>query len=91
MSFPRNPTLYAAGLGVILAQRGQLDEAISVTTEAIQGVRAGWSSGRSLAGLRRTVDLLGQQKYPPATPADCSPRSDVSVEDFPSAVAGCQS
>lgn len=65
--FPRNHTLYAAGLGVILAQRGQLDEAISVTTDAIQGVHAGWSSGRSVASLYRTVDVLGQQKYPPAT------------------------
>ncbi|MGH3772581.1 MAG: helix-turn-helix domain-containing protein [Pseudonocardiaceae bacterium] len=66
VSFPRNRTLYAAGLGLILAQRGQLDEAISVTTEAIQGVHAGLSSGRSVASLHGTLHLLGQQKYPPA-------------------------
>ncbi|MGH3854671.1 MAG: helix-turn-helix domain-containing protein [Pseudonocardiaceae bacterium] len=65
--FPRNHTLYTAGLGVILAQRGQLDEAISVTTAAIQRVHAGWSSGRSVASLHRAVDVLGQQNYPPAT------------------------
>ncbi|MGH3828716.1 MAG: helix-turn-helix domain-containing protein [Pseudonocardiaceae bacterium] len=63
--FPRNHTLYAAGLGLILAQRGQLDEAISVTTDAMHQEFRG--SGRVIANLRRTVDLLGQQKYPPAT------------------------
>jgi hypothetical protein len=67
VSFPRNHTLYTAGLGWVLAQRGQLDEAISVTSEAIQGVHAGHGSGRIVANLHRTADLLGQQKYPPAT------------------------
>lgn len=65
-AFPRNRIGYAAGLGSVLTQRGQFDEAISVTTEAIQGVRAVRGSGRTVATLHRTVDLLGQQKYPPA-------------------------
>lgn len=64
--FPRNRTRYAAGLGSVLTQRGQFDEAISVTTEAIQGVHAVHGSGRTIASLHRAVDLLGQQKYPPA-------------------------
>jgi transcriptional regulator with XRE-family HTH domain len=66
-AFPRNRTSYTASLGSVLAQRGQLDEAISVTTEAIQAVHAGHGSGRIITRLHRTVDLLGQQKYPPAT------------------------
>jgi transcriptional regulator with XRE-family HTH domain len=65
-AFPRNHTLYAAGLGSVLAQRGQFDEAISVLSEAIQGVHAVCGSGLAVASLHRTVDLLGQQKYPPA-------------------------
>lgn len=65
-SFPRNRTLYAAGLGSVLAQRGQLDEAISVTSEAIQAVHVVRGSGLTIASLRQTVDLLGQQKYVPA-------------------------
>ncbi|MBV9143751.1 MAG: helix-turn-helix transcriptional regulator [Pseudonocardiales bacterium] len=64
---PRNHTLYAASLGAVLAQRGQVDEAISVTTKAIQGAPAVCGSGLVVASLHRTVDLLGQQKYPPAT------------------------
>ncbi len=65
-SFPRNRTLYAAGLGSVLVQRGQLDEAISVTSEAIQAVHAVEGSGLTIASLRQTVNLLGQQKYAPA-------------------------
>ncbi|MGH3866490.1 MAG: hypothetical protein ACRDQ4_10205 [Pseudonocardiaceae bacterium] len=53
-------------MGLVLTQRGQLDQAISVTTEAIQTVHAVRGSGRVVASLHRTVDLLGQQKYPPA-------------------------
>jgi transcriptional regulator with XRE-family HTH domain len=65
--YPRNRTHIAANLGFILAQRGQLDEAISVTTEAIQGAPAVCGSGLLVADLHRTVDLLGHQKYTPAT------------------------
>ncbi|MGH3772423.1 MAG: helix-turn-helix domain-containing protein [Pseudonocardiaceae bacterium] len=65
--FPRNHISYAAGLGLILAQRGQLDEAISVTGEALHGAHAVQGSGLVVASLHRTVDLLGQQKYPSAT------------------------
>ncbi|MBV9139922.1 MAG: helix-turn-helix domain-containing protein [Pseudonocardiales bacterium] len=66
-AFPRNYTSYTASLGLVLAQRSQLDEAISVTTEAIQAVHAGHGSGRIVTRLHRTLDLLEQQKYPPAT------------------------
>ncbi|MGA9311272.1 MAG: helix-turn-helix transcriptional regulator, partial [Pseudonocardiaceae bacterium] len=65
-SFPRNHTLYAAGLGSILTQRGQLDEAINVTSQAIQGAHAVRGSGLAVSNLRQVVDLLGQQKYLPA-------------------------
>jgi transcriptional regulator with XRE-family HTH domain len=65
--FPRNHTLYTIGLATILTQLGQLDEAISVTSDAIHGVHEIRGSGRAIAKLRHTVDLLGQQKYPPAT------------------------
>ncbi|MGH3867371.1 MAG: hypothetical protein ACRDQ4_14765 [Pseudonocardiaceae bacterium] len=64
-AFPRNHTLYTVGLASVLTQLGQLDEAISVTTDAMHQEFRG--SGRVIANLRRTVDLLGQQKYPPAT------------------------
>ncbi|MBV9143744.1 MAG: helix-turn-helix domain-containing protein [Pseudonocardiales bacterium] len=67
VSFPRNRILYAADLGSVLIQRGQLDEAISVTTEAIQAVHAVQGSARVVDELHRTVDLLGQQNYPAAT------------------------
>lgn len=66
VSFPRNRTAYAAGLGAILTQRGQLDEAISVTTEAIQGAHTIRGSGVVIADLHRAVALLGQQQYSPA-------------------------
>jgi hypothetical protein len=65
-AFPRNHTLYATGLGSVLTQRGQFDEATSVMSEAIQGVHAVRGSGRTVASLHRTVDLLRQQKYSPA-------------------------
>ncbi len=65
-SFPRNHILYAAGLGSILTQRGQLDEAISVTSQAVQGAHAVRGSGLALSNLRHVVALLEQQKYPPA-------------------------
>lgn len=65
-SFPRNRILYVAGLGSVLTQRGQLDEAISVTSQAVQTAHAVRGSGLALSNLRHVVDLLGQQKYPPA-------------------------
>ncbi|MGH3924547.1 MAG: hypothetical protein ACRDTT_17090, partial [Pseudonocardiaceae bacterium] len=67
VSFPCSHTKYAANLGAILTQRGQLDEAISVTSQAIQAVHTVRMSGLVIADLHRTVDLLEQQKYPPAT------------------------
>lgn len=65
-SFQRNHTLYATNLGSILTQRGQLDEAISITSMAVQGAPAILGSGRLCSNLRRAVDFLDQQKYPPA-------------------------
>jgi transcriptional regulator with XRE-family HTH domain len=65
-SFPRNHTLYAAALGSILTQRGQMDEAISVMSQAVKGAHAIRGSGLAVSNLRHVVDLLGQQKYPPA-------------------------
>jgi hypothetical protein len=66
-SFPRNHVGYTVGLSSVLTQLGQFDEAISVTSDAIHGVQEIRGSGRTIAKLRHTVDLLGQQKYPPAT------------------------
>lgn len=65
-AWPRNHTLYTARLGSVLTRRGQLDEAITVTSEAIEGAHAVRGSRRAISDLHRTVDLLGQQKYPPA-------------------------
>jgi transcriptional regulator with XRE-family HTH domain len=65
-SFPRNHVVYTVGLSSVLTQLGQLDEAISVTSDAIQEVHDVRGSSRTIANLRRTVDLLGQQKYMPA-------------------------
>lgn len=65
-AFPRNHILYTVRLGTVLTHRRQLDEAISVTRTAIHGMHAVRGSGRIVADLRRTVDLLGKQNYPPA-------------------------
>lgn len=66
-AFPRNHTLYTVRLSSILTRRGQLDEAITVTSEAIEGAHAVGGSRRAFSDLHRTVNLLEQQKYPPAT------------------------
>lgn len=42
------------------------DEAINVTSRAVHGVHTISGSGRTITDLRRTIDLLGRQKYPPA-------------------------
>ena len=65
-AFPRNHVAYTIGLSSVLTQLGQFDEAISVTSAAIQGIQNVQGSGRTIAELRHTVDLLGQQKYAPA-------------------------
>lgn len=64
--FSRNHTSYASHLGLVLIRRGQLDEAIAVTSDAVQQVDSVRGSARIVARLNRTVDLLGQQDYPPA-------------------------
>jgi hypothetical protein len=51
---------------LVLIRRGQLDEAIAVTSDAVQQVDSVRGSARIVARLNRTVDLLGQQDYPPA-------------------------
>ncbi|MGH3938143.1 MAG: hypothetical protein ACRDTG_05840, partial [Pseudonocardiaceae bacterium] len=65
-SFPRDYTLFTLQLGTVLIHLGQLDEAISLTRTTIQGVHTVRGSGRIVADLRRTVDLLGKQNYSPA-------------------------
>jgi transcriptional regulator with XRE-family HTH domain len=65
-AFPRNHTLYTINLASILTRLGRLDEAIAVTSDAVQQVDSVRGSGRIVARLNRTVDLLGQQDYPPA-------------------------
>jgi hypothetical protein len=60
-------TLYTVDLASVLIQFGQLDEAISVTSDAIHSVQDVQGSGRTIAKLRGTVDLLGQQCRAPAT------------------------
>ena len=66
-SFPRNHMLYTVRLGALLTQLRQLDEAISITRTAMQGVHTVRGSERILTDLHRTVELLGKQNYPPAT------------------------
>jgi hypothetical protein len=66
-SFPRDHTLYAISLASILTRLGQLDEAINVTGEVVQELQDLQGSGRAMADLRHTVDLLGHQNYVPAT------------------------
>ncbi|MGH3930803.1 MAG: hypothetical protein ACRDTF_12580 [Pseudonocardiaceae bacterium] len=65
-AFPRNHTLYTVGLGSVLTQLGQLDEAIAVIGDAVQRVDAVRGSGRAITNLHNAVDMLGQQKYSPA-------------------------
>jgi hypothetical protein len=65
-AFSRNHVSYASYLGLVLIQRRQLDEAITVTSNAVQRVDTIRGSGRITARLNRTVDLLGQQDYLPA-------------------------
>lgn len=64
--FPRNHILYTISLASILTQLGQLNEAISLTSDAVHGVQNLRGSGRAIVNLHRTVDLLSQQNYPPA-------------------------
>lgn len=65
-TYPRNFTIYTGRLGATLTYVGQLDEAISVTGQAIQRVGAVRGSRRIVSDLHRTVALLEQQRYAPA-------------------------
>jgi hypothetical protein len=44
----------------------RIGEAISVTSQAVQGAHAVRGSGLAVSNLRHVVDQLGQQKYTPA-------------------------
>jgi transcriptional regulator with XRE-family HTH domain len=65
-TFPRNHTIYAVRLGSVLTQLGHYDEAISVTSEAVQRADLISGSYRINADLRQVVTMLGNQKYPAA-------------------------
>lgn len=65
-AFPRNHTIYTVRLASVLTRVGQLDEAIDVTSRAVQNADLLRGSRRINTDLRRTVDLLGQQSYAPA-------------------------
>ena len=65
-AFPRNHVSYTSNLGLVLIRRGQLDEAIAVTSDAVQRIDTVRGSGRILTRLNRAVVLLEQQNYPPA-------------------------
>jgi hypothetical protein len=64
--FPRNHTIYAVRLGQVLAQTGHIDEAISVTADAVERVDAVRGSRRIVDDLHRTIRLLDTHRYQPA-------------------------
>jgi hypothetical protein len=66
VAFPRNHTIYTVRLASVLTHLGQLDEAIDVTSRAVQNAELLRGSGRISSDLQRTVDRLGQQSYAPA-------------------------
>ncbi|MGH4016742.1 MAG: helix-turn-helix domain-containing protein [Pseudonocardiaceae bacterium] len=66
-AYPRNQALYTVGLGSVLTRVGQFDEAIVITSEAVQRMDAMRGCGRAVTKLHSTIDLLGRQNYPPAT------------------------
>lgn len=66
-AYPRNHTLYTVGLGSVLTRVGLFDEAIAVTSDAVQRMDAMRGCGRAVTQLHHTVELLGRQNYPPAT------------------------
>lgn len=64
--FPRNHAIYSARLGGVLAHVGQLDEAISVTSDAVKRVDQLSGSRRIVTDLTATVNHLGNRSYAPA-------------------------
>ncbi|MGH3615166.1 MAG: hypothetical protein ACRDRK_21740 [Pseudonocardia sp.] len=64
--FPRNHALYTVRLGGILTHRGQLEEAIAVTTTAVKDSDLFSGSRRIMTDLHSTLELLSQQKFAPA-------------------------
>lgn len=67
LTYSRNQALYTVGLGSVLTRVGLFDEAIAVTSDAVQRVDAMRGCGRAVTQLHHTIDLLGRQNYPPAT------------------------
>lgn len=65
-TFPRNHTIYAVRLGQVLARTGQLEEAISVTADAVERVDAVRGSRRIVDDLRSSINMLGTHAYKPA-------------------------
>ena len=65
-AFPRNYAGYTVRLGSVLTRLGHLDEAIAVTSDAVQRADAVRGSGRLVSNLKHTVELLGEHNYPPA-------------------------
>lgn len=70
-AFPRNHTLYTARLGSVLTQLGQLDEAIGITSEAIEGVHRSAAHVEFSPLSHGTIDLLEQK--------DCSSAKTFAV------------
>jgi hypothetical protein len=66
VAFPRNHAIYTVRLASVLTHLGQLDEAIDVTSRAVQNAELLRGSGRISSDLQRAVDRLGQQSYAPA-------------------------
>ncbi len=64
--YPRNHAIYTVRLASVLTRLSQLDEAIEVTTAAVQKAKLLRGSQRISLDLRHTVDLLSRQSYAPA-------------------------
>jgi len=78
-AFPRNHTIYAARLGQILAQTGQIDEAIAVTSDAVEQVDSVRGSRRIIDDLRWTIQLLDAREYRPAQEFAAAARKVLTV------------
>jgi hypothetical protein len=78
-AFPRNHTIYAVRLGQVLAQTGQIDEAIAVTSDAVEQVDSVRGSRRIIDDLRRTIQLLGTREYRPAQEFAAAARKVLTV------------
>ena len=64
--YPRNHALYAARLGAVLAIGKKYDEAVSVTSHAVEPVDVVHGSWRTAQDVDRTLALLHNAPYRPA-------------------------